>query len=240
VVGVEAERPDEWRIDELAHRSTTSVDTIRFYQREGLLPQARRVGRATVFGPAHLIRIQQIRELQARHFSLGAIKTLLADNRLGVVEAVFAAGEGAYPRSELPHAAGLSAELVHKLESVGILADPAETGRTAYDNGDIQALRAVGQLIELGLPEGVVVELAGIYNEQFEVMQRRAAELFAEAGRNEWPPETRAAFEATAVDNVGSIMALTERLLDYLHHRTVQRMTLASLRVSDRVSDRSG
>ena len=47
----------EIRIDELARRSGLTVDTIRFYQREGLLPPAARAGRAKVYGQDHLDRL---------------------------------------------------------------------------------------------------------------------------------------------------------------------------------------
>jgi len=66
-----------WRIDDLAQRADLTVDTVRFYQREGLLPAGVRVGRSKQYGQDHLDRIQQIRDLQARRFSLAAIKALL-------------------------------------------------------------------------------------------------------------------------------------------------------------------
>src|SRR5258708_35863207 len=55
-----------WRIDDLAHRAGLTVDTIRFYQREGLLPPAQREGRTKVYGLLHLERLERIRELQER------------------------------------------------------------------------------------------------------------------------------------------------------------------------------
>ena len=36
---------DPWRIDDLAHRAGVTVDTIRYYQREGLMPDGQRSGR---------------------------------------------------------------------------------------------------------------------------------------------------------------------------------------------------
>ena len=40
-----ATTPPTWRIDELAQRAGVTVDTIRYYARERLLPPPRRVGR---------------------------------------------------------------------------------------------------------------------------------------------------------------------------------------------------
>ena len=67
----------EWRIDELAQRAGVAVDTIRYYQREGLLPPGERSGRSMRYGPVHLERLERIRALQARRFSLAAIRELL-------------------------------------------------------------------------------------------------------------------------------------------------------------------
>ena len=41
----------DWRIDELAQRAGVAVDTIRYYQREGLLPSGERSGRTPPLRP---------------------------------------------------------------------------------------------------------------------------------------------------------------------------------------------
>src|SRR5439155_18935718 len=144
-----------WRIDDLAHRAGASVDTIRFYQREGLLPPARRRGRLTLFGPDHLLRLEQIRDLQSRQFNLAAIRTLLDENRLGLIGTLFASGEGSYTRDELAKESALPPELVDRLHEVGLLAEPAREARAAYDNSDLGVLSAVRGMLELGMPEPV-------------------------------------------------------------------------------------
>jgi len=68
----------EIRIDELARRAGLTVDTIRFYQREGLLPPAQRAGRAKVYGQDHLARLAQIRDLQTRFETVTTMLTDLA------------------------------------------------------------------------------------------------------------------------------------------------------------------
>src|SRR5215510_9329354 len=99
---------DAWRIDDLAQRAGLSVDTIRFYQREGLLPAGERMGRTLRYGPAHLEQLERIRGLQARRFSLAAIRALLEHD--GSLEGLLATREGAsYDADELRAAAGASA-----------------------------------------------------------------------------------------------------------------------------------
>jgi DNA-binding transcriptional MerR regulator len=66
-----------YRIEDLAHRSGTTVRTIRAYQDKGLLPRPERRGRANVYSEAHLQRLHQIADLLDRGYTLASIKELL-------------------------------------------------------------------------------------------------------------------------------------------------------------------
>ncbi|WP_086797633.1 MerR family transcriptional regulator [Streptomyces caniscabiei] len=66
-----------YRIDDLAHRSGTTVRTIRAYQDRGLLPSPERRGRANVYSDAHLTRLRQIADLLDRGYTLASVKELL-------------------------------------------------------------------------------------------------------------------------------------------------------------------
>ncbi|RPE42513.1 MerR-like DNA binding protein [Streptomyces sp. Ag109_O5-1] len=65
------------RIEDLAHRSGTSVRTVRAYQDKGLLPRPERRGRANLYSDVHLTRLHQIADLLARGYTLASIKELL-------------------------------------------------------------------------------------------------------------------------------------------------------------------
>ena len=67
-----------WRIDDLAHETGLTVDTIRYYQRQGLLPPGEREGRHRIYGREHVERLRRIKELQARRFSIAAIHALVS------------------------------------------------------------------------------------------------------------------------------------------------------------------
>ncbi|MEU4209894.1 MerR family transcriptional regulator [Streptomyces sp. NPDC026206] len=69
--------PAEYRIEDLAHRSGTTVRTIRAYQDRGLLPKPERRGRANVYGDTHLTRLRRIAGLLDRGYTLASIKELL-------------------------------------------------------------------------------------------------------------------------------------------------------------------
>lgn len=65
------------RIDDLAQRSGIASGTIRFYQREGLIPPPAREGRVAWYSDEHLDRLRRVRELQARGLPLALIRDLL-------------------------------------------------------------------------------------------------------------------------------------------------------------------
>ncbi|MBV8033546.1 Cd(II)/Pb(II)-responsive transcriptional regulator [Roseateles sp.] len=66
------------KIGELAAASATAVDTIRYYEREGLLPApGRTAGGFRVYEPAHLERLQFIRYCRGLDMSLDEVRVLL-------------------------------------------------------------------------------------------------------------------------------------------------------------------
>lgn len=73
----EPEQPAEMRIDELAVRAGVTSRTIRDYQARGLLPPPRLEGRTGWYAREHLARLELIDDLQARGFSLAAVKATL-------------------------------------------------------------------------------------------------------------------------------------------------------------------
>ena len=66
------------KIGDLATASSTAVDTIRYYEREGLLPApARTPAGFRVYEPAHLERLQFIRYCRGLDMSLDEVRVLL-------------------------------------------------------------------------------------------------------------------------------------------------------------------
>ncbi len=221
---------EDWRIDDLAREADTTVDTIRFYQREGLLPSGERVGRSKHYGPAHLERIHQIRDLQQRRFSLAAIKALLESDRQDLVDGIFAGAGGlSYSLEDLIERSGLHADLVAELRATGLLRDPAEFGRAAYDATDLDVLRAVAELSGSGLPAAVLAELAGIYVRGVEHIQSQVLELFAGQRGPSWGPGELEAFQQQAAASAGQLLPLVTRIVEYVHQRTLQRLTLGAI-----------
>jgi DNA-binding transcriptional MerR regulator len=230
-----------WRIDDLAHRSGLTVDTIRYYRREGLLPEGARAGRAKLYGPEHLRRLERIRELQGRRFSLAAIRALLVADREGL-EGVFGdRGEGtSYTLDELIERSGIEPALAGALRESGLLRDPAEYGRATFDGDDLELLCTMAELHRLGLPEKALVELGTIYAQGIEATQQRVVDLFSSGGDVDWGPGELEAFQSLGAATAPRILPLARRLVDYTHHRTIQRLTLGAIERKGGDRDTSG
>jgi DNA-binding transcriptional MerR regulator len=219
-----------WRIDDLAQRAEITVDTIRYYQREGLLPPAERAGRLKLYGPEHLQRLERIRDLQARRFSLAAIRALLDEDRTAIVDGIFAdVGGRTYSLDELIERSGINADLASALHESGLLRDPQEYGREDFDGDDLELLRTMAELARLGLPHSVIVEIGRIYATGIESMQREIIDLFTTGGSISWSPEQLHDFQELAATTATQILPLARRLVDYTHNRTIQRLALGAI-----------
>lgn len=66
------------KIGELARRTNTRVETIRYYEREGLLPETvRSEGNYRIYGEAHAERLSFIRHCRSLDMTLDEIRLLL-------------------------------------------------------------------------------------------------------------------------------------------------------------------
>ena len=218
-----------WRIDDLARRSELTVDTIRYYQREGLLPPAVRSGRTNLYGPEHLERLERIKDLQGRRFSLAACRALLSEEREGLLEGIFPDAGGTYSLDELIERSGVDRDLAMSLQKTGLLRDPAEYGRDTYDSDDLDLLRTMAELSDLGLPHKFLIELGRIYVEGIEATQRDVVELFTTGGDLDWAPEELTEAQTRSGGAASEILPRARKIVDYTHHRTIQRLTLGAI-----------
>jgi DNA-binding transcriptional MerR regulator len=220
---------DRLRIDDLAREAEVTVDTIRYYQREGLLPEARRAGRHKLYGPEHLHRLERIRELQSRRFSLAAIRALLDSERPGLVEGIFGAESATYTFDDLVEKSGVDRTLAGRLREAGLLRDPGEFGRDAYDGADLDMVDAVAELSRAGLRDDIIVEIAAIYSQGIEGMQKQVLDLFAGRRGPSWDADELQAFQDRIAEMAGSLVPLVTRVVSYAHSRTLQRLTLGAI-----------
>lgn len=67
------------QIGELARTTSTKVETIRFYEKIGLLPEpGRTAGNYRDYGPAHLARLSFVRRARDLGFTIDQVRELLA------------------------------------------------------------------------------------------------------------------------------------------------------------------
>lgn len=219
---------DCWRIDDLAHEAGITVDTIRYYAREGLMPAPTPAGRRRLYGERHLDRLLRIKVLQERRFSLAAIRAIVETNRPGIDD-LFAGSGRTFTLDELVERSGLPADLVGRLQDVDLLPDPTGFGRDAYDETDLQLLEAIAELGDIGMPPEVLVELGAIYVRNFKVLQREVVDMFAGKTHPEWDPQVLTKIQDLSAQ-AGRLVPAVERVLNYVHQRTLQRFTLDAIR----------
>lgn len=219
------------RIDDLAQRSGLTVDTIRYYAREGLLPPAVKSGKNKLYGPEHVERLAKIKDLQERRFNLASIRAIVAADRPGIPD-LFLGAEHQYELDVLVSRSGLDAHFVGQLAEVGLLAAPASLGRQAYDDADLHMLQAVRELLAIGMTEEILVELGRIYVRQFSALQTEVHALLAGWTHPEWDPDDVAAMQRSLTSNARRMLPAVDGVLNYVHQRTVQRLTIDAIRTA--------
>ena len=150
----------EYRVEQLASRARVSVDTVRFYQARGLLPQPERSGRVAWYSDDHLATLQRIRDLKEKGFTLASIRRLLAGDLDAADEALVAAIEApGAGRSDsyltldrLAERTGVSPALLQAIEREGLLVPRETDDGPVYTEDDTAAVAAGLQLLEAGLP----------------------------------------------------------------------------------------
>jgi DNA-binding transcriptional MerR regulator len=224
---------DDWKIDELAQRSGVSVDSIRFYGREGLLPPVRRSGRSILYGQAHLDRLNQIRDLQqGRHFTLAGIKQLVDRNRLDLLDRMLGEAHITLNFSELVEQSGLPQDLVDELVAIGVLCQPEQRGGIAFDEADLSVLRALGQLLDAGMPKGVILVVARLHLKHLWALSEEILAIFGTDNPDlggDVPADQLRTFYSLASNDVGIFQSQIDVLMEYLHRRTLEQLVVIAV-----------
>ncbi|MGI8406983.1 MAG: MerR family transcriptional regulator [Actinomycetota bacterium] len=184
-----------YRVDGLAAETGVSVDTIRFYQSQGLLPQPFREGRVAWYTEEHLERIERIKDLKHKGFTLRSIARLLAgeldpaDEALVEAVALSLPGErgGAgvsLTLEELAASTGVSPTLLEAIDREGLLSPVEKDGLKIYSDGDAEIVRAGLSLLETGLPLSELLALAREHDAAMRRIAERAVEMFLDFVRD--------------------------------------------------------
>ena len=186
------------RVEELAGRAGVSVDTVRFYQKQRLLPPPVREGRVAWYTGEHLARMARVKELRRRGFTLAVIRRFLdgeldrADEPLvaAVSEAVggSAGGDGGgdeefVTAGELAARSGVPLPLIESLAREGLLVPRLHEGEARYTVDDLAVVSAGLRLLEVGLPLPGLLDLARVHHAAVRAVATQAVELFDSAVR---------------------------------------------------------
>jgi DNA-binding transcriptional MerR regulator len=179
------------RVEELASRSGVSVDTIRFYQKQRLLPPPRREGRVAWYDEDHLARMERVKELRRRGFTLAVIRRFLegeldsADEPLAaaVAEAADEPAEEFLTAEELASRSGVPLALIESVAAEGLLVPRLHDGTPHYTTDDIKVVSAGLRLLQAGLPLSALLDLARRHHRATRDVAGRAVSLFDAAVR---------------------------------------------------------
>jgi DNA-binding transcriptional MerR regulator len=219
-----------WRIDDLAQRAGLTVDTLRYYQREGLLSPGRRAGRTNLYFGAHLERLERIKELQHRRFSLAAIRVLLEDEHHGLLDSVFVGrDERTFTFDELVERGGVDPRFVTSLQDAGILRSPTDHGQDAYDADDLDLVCSMTELRRLGLPSEVVIALGQTYAAGIDATQRAVSDLIATGGDLGLSSVQIDDLQHVVERSSRELLPITRRIVDYTFRRTIQQLVLDAI-----------
>jgi DNA-binding transcriptional MerR regulator len=178
-----------YRVDELATRCGLSVDTLRFYQAKGLLQRPDRQGRTAWYDDRHVERLERIRDLKARGFTLAMIARLVAGELDPDEEALAGALAGPLPGenlageeqlglADLAERTGMSLVVLEAVEREGMLV-PRGDGERPYTTADVDAVRAGLALLSAGVPLSELLALARRQDEAMQAVAEHAVDLFA-------------------------------------------------------------
>ncbi len=116
-------------IGEAARQSGVHVETIRYYEREGIIPPPGRAASGRrLFAPEDVARLRFIRRCRSLGFSIADIRALMG---LGGAEGASCAEIGAIGRAQLEQVRARMAELARLEAALAELVAECREGRTA-------------------------------------------------------------------------------------------------------------
>lgn len=183
------------REEELALQADVSIETIRSFRDQGLLPVPSRDGDVDWYSAEHLEAIARIKDLQRRGFSPALSRRSLSGDldpadellAMAVVRGVsgepgpLGAGESEPENFDLDSLAdrvGVPAEILSALVDEGLLEPHLVAGQPRFTTGDLTTLRGGLALVEAGIPLDDLLALARHHHAVTKDVSVRAVDLF--------------------------------------------------------------
>jgi DNA-binding transcriptional MerR regulator len=175
------------RVEDLAQAADVSVDTVRYYQKQRLLPPPERDGRLALYTEEHVQRLARVKELQRRGFTLAVIRRFLdgeldpADEHLAAAVADAGGGEAAeelFDLDELVARCGIPATILDALVREGLLVARTADGELRFSQADVELVTNGLRLVEAGLPMPELLDLSRRHHAMTRAVATQAVELF--------------------------------------------------------------
>jgi DNA-binding transcriptional MerR regulator len=163
-------------VDELAEEAGITVQLLRSYQSKGLLPPPHHDGRIALYNGRHLERLQEIRQLKQRGYSLRAIGQILEPGKYRAQPSQSEEGgvaEETFSLQELAERSGVPVPMLRSLEASGLIRGRQFEGDHRYTHADVKAVRLILTLVSGGLPMDELIRVARI---QLDAAQKVADE----------------------------------------------------------------
>ena len=224
-----------YSVEQLAAAAGVRVDTVRYYQAQGLLPPPKRAGRRALYADSHLKLLKRIRELQRDGLPLAVIKRMVADGkgtvkrRATALERAIAEqrGEQELTRSDLASASGVSEELIAAVENAGLVEPLKVGGKPRYGTADVEMARAALSVLREGFPLTELLGLAITHASNTREVAERAADLFDRYARRHKSGEEKP--DDDVVESFRRLMPAITALVAHHFQRTLIAVALSRL-----------
>lgn len=203
------------RVEQLAGDAKLSVDTIRYYQKIGVLHPPARQGRVAVYDDSHASRLAEIRQLSQDGFSLAQIQRLTESAAHPLLNSLNNATES-LTFAELVETSGVNAEIVHLAVDAGLIR-PTRTGGDKFGLETLSMLKAGVGLLDAGVPFDQLIQLAVRHADHVESVAKDAVALFADQLTGE---ENSA--QAATVENI--IPVITELVAQHFRQTLIEQV----------------
>lgn len=230
----------DYRVEALARAAAVTVDTVRFYQAQRLLPAPRRVGRHAVYSEKHLARLRRIKRLQCDGIPLAVIRRLVDPQARRPHPSLFRAladeqGKRTLTREALASESGVPPELITAVEQAGLVEPVRVGGAPRYGHVDVELARSALRILREGFPLAELLALAIHQADGAREVVDRAIELFDRHVRHDASGAERPAEEV--VDAFRRLLPAATALVAHHFHHTLVARALARL---ERLGDRDG
>ncbi len=180
------------KIGELAKQTDTSISTLKYYIREGLIRPAVKTGRnMSWYDPSCIETVNLIRMLQKeRFYPLSVIRDLLETETLrrppemALLDAIHKVDDTTDPRrftrGEAMRTTGLDGQQIAALSQAGLITAAGKKRGEVYTEEDLEVMQLVRRRLDAGIPLEQSVAALRAYDRALRNAAREDIDLFVE------------------------------------------------------------